>query len=601
MRISFFFFIAIVLLLAAGVGLLVLDANLAERFAPGVWVWDVPVGGLQPEAALPALRESLALATPRIVLVGPDAQRWPFAPVDLGVSLAERALLHQAYLPGHTQTGLAQLREWWELRNTGRMVAPVLVWDVARARTQLETLAGQLNIPPQDAALSVSGTELVLQPSRVGRRLEISATLMLLEPLLRNPGPAELPLIVTLLEPQVTDAAAAQALDVASAILAAPLQLLIANPLEDDPGPWTFSPEVLSQMLVIHADGRQVSVALDEAALTQQLEPLALALRREPVDARYHFEPVSGQLLALNPSRPGRALDVAATAAAINGNLQVGQHYVSLVLLEIAPRYPADATGESLGIRELVAVGESYFVGSSSARDHNIRLGATKFDGLVIAPGETFSFNAFLGEVTQAAGYDESYVIIGNRTVPGVGGGICQVATTAFRAAYFAGYPIVERWPHAYRVSYYELGGFGPGFDATIYSPLVDFRFTNDTPYHLLIETQVDTARARLRFLFYSTSDGRVVEQIGPTWGAPESPGPPIYEYDPTMPSGAVQRLENAYDGLRVELGRVVRDAAGEVLYQDRFLSHFVPWAARYRFGPDVIPPPDAQVIGLGP
>jgi vancomycin resistance protein YoaR len=258
---------------------------------------------------------------------------------------------------------------------------------------------------------------------------------------------------------------------------------------------------------------------------------------------------------------------------------------------------PDTLTAEDLGIRELVAVGESYFTGSSSARDSNIRLGASKFDGVIVAPDETFSFNEHLGDVTLEAGYDESYVIIGDRTVPGVGGGICQVATTAFRAAYFGGYPVVERWPHAYRVGYYELGGFGPGFDATIYSPLVDFRFRNDTPHHILIRTEVDAAQARLRFLFYSTGDGRRVEQIGPEWGEAIPPEAPVYEYDPSLPAGSVTQIERAHSGLNAVLGRKVYDAEDNVLYEDQFVSNFIPWPARYKYGPSYIPPDNAEVI----
>jgi vancomycin resistance protein YoaR len=173
------------------------------------------------------------------------------------------------------------------------------------------------------------------------------------------------------------------------------------------------------------------------------------------------------------------------------------------------------------------------------------------------------------------------------------------VATTAFRAAYYGGYQIVERWPHAYRVGYYELGGYGPGFDATIYSPLVDFRFVNDTDHHLLIHTEVDGSRSRLRFVFYGTRDGRAVEQIGPTWGDPVPAGAPVYEYDPTMAPGTVVKLESAHKGLDAVLERVVRDAGGELLYEDRFVSNFVPWSARYRFGPGFQPPAGAEVVGL--
>lgn len=601
MRSGTFAVVVIVVLLGAFLATYaLLGPSLDQRIVPGVWLWRMPLGGLTLEEARVQVSRELGVAVPRFVLLGPDGQRWIFSAADLGIGVDMDTTLARAYQPGHRQQGLlAAPRERWEAMQQPTMVAPVLVWDRNRAVLQLRNLAAELDMASRDARVYLYGAEVRWEPSAMGRRVDITATLALLEPHLRAPGVAELSLVVEPLFPQVTDEQAAQALEVARRMLAQPAQLLVPNPLEGDPGPWALTPEALAAMLKIHVEGSRVAVGLDAAALQQYLEPLALALRREAVDAQYRFDATTKQLVLRSPSSEGRVLAVAATVARINEFLQAGQYLVPLILEPAPPRYSETTTAEELGIVELIAVGESYFAGSSSARDHNIRLGSSKFDGILVPPGETFSFNHFLGEVTQAEGYDESFVIVGNRTVPGVGGGICQVATTAFRAAYFAGYPIIERWPHAYRVGYYELGGYGPGFDATIYSPLVDFRFVNDTPYHLLIQTEVDSVRSRSRFLFYSTSSGRKVEQIGPTWGNLEPPGAPIYEYDAALPAGAYVRVESPHDGLTAVLERVVRDDGDNVLFKDRFVSRFVPWAARYRFGPGFVPPPDAQIIGL--
>ena len=100
-----------------------------------------------------------------------------------------------------------------------------------------------------------------------------------------------------------------------------------------------------------------------------------------------------------------------------------------------------------------------------------------------------------LGDVSLDTGYAEALIIFGDRTIKGVGGGVCQVSTTLFRTAFFGGYQIDERWFHAYRVKYYEQTASGghdenlAGLDATVFAPQVDFRFTNDTPYWLLMET----------------------------------------------------------------------------------------------------------------
>jgi vancomycin resistance protein YoaR len=573
--------------------------RLDDRFVPGVWVWDLSLGGMTYEEAQSKLTAALPLHEPNVVLLGPEGQRWSFTPAELGISLDAAATLSPAYRVGHeSDQALASLSNRLDIMMEGERFSPVLSWNDDAAHQALETIAAEINRPAQDAVVRLEGAQVKLAPGGLGRRVEVSETLDVLLPYLYALEPAEVVVPVTDLAPDITDDQAQQALNMAEQILESPLNLLVPNPREGDPGPWEVAPDVLARMLIIRMEEDSVRVGLDGAALAQFLSPMAVALYREPVNATFDFDMASLELVPLTESQVGREMDVPASVERINESLTTGEHWVTLAVTEIPPERPDSLTAADLGIRELVAVGESYFTGSSSARDKNIRLGASKFDGVIVAPGEVFSFNEHLGDVTPEAGYDESYVIIGDRTVPGVGGGICQVATTAFRAAYFAGYPIVERWPHAYRVGYYELGGFGPGFDATIYSPIVDFRFKNDSPHHILVHTEVDSANARLRFLFYSTDDGRTVEQVGPEWGDPIPPGDPVFEYDETMAAGSVVQLERPKNGLDAVLGRVVKDADGNVIYDDTFVSNFIPWPARYKFGPGYTPPADAEVIG---
>jgi vancomycin resistance protein YoaR len=183
------------------------------------------------------------------------------------------------------------------------------------------------------------------------------------------------------------------------------------------------------------------------------------------------------------------------------------------ILLPVAVTKPTigNDAAEELGIRELLGIGETDFSGSPPNRIHNIRVGAARFNGILVKPGEEFSFNALLGPVGPETGYKPELVIKQDKTVPEYGGGLCQVSTTAFRAAVFSGLPITERRNHAYIVRYYNP----PGFDATIYPPHPDLRFINDTEGHILIQTSV--SGTKLRFEFYGTSDGRNVEIIGPT------------------------------------------------------------------------------------
>jgi vancomycin resistance protein YoaR len=171
---------------------------------------------------------------------------------------------------------------------------------------------------------------------------------------------------------------------------------------------------------------------------------------------------------------------------------------------------------QDLGIKELLATGYTTFYGSSPNRMHNINVGINKYNGALVKPGEEFSFNALLGEVDAANGFVQEKVIKKNKAEMEYGGGICQVSSTIYRAALFAGLPITERNPHSWKVSYYGQV-LGHGLDATIYLGVSDVKFINDTPGYLLIQSYTDGAQAY--FKFYGTSDGRTVTMDGPYGG----------------------------------------------------------------------------------
>jgi vancomycin resistance protein YoaR len=211
---------------------------------------------------------------------------------------------------------------------------------------------------------------------------------------------------------------------------------------------------------------------------------------------------------------------------------------------------------------------------------------------LLVAPGETFSMGEHMADVSLENGFAEALIIFGGRTIKGVGGGVCQVSTTLFRTVFNAGFPVVERYSHAYRVSYYEQnasGGIDPrlaGLDATVYFPLVDFKFKNDSPYWILMETYVNPTARTLTWKFYSTSDGRSVtwDTTGPT-DVVSAPSP-IFEENPELSKNEMRQVDWAANGADVTVTRTVsRD--GGVLFQDQFTTHYEPWQAVCEYGPD--------------
>jgi len=201
--------------------------------------------------------------------------------------------------------------------------------------------------------------------------------------------------------------------------------------------------------------------------------------------------------------------------------------------------------------------------------------------------------------VSLDTGFAEALIIYGGRTIRGVGGGVCQVSTTLFRAAYFGGYPIVERNSHAYRVGYYERGDpgkwSGPGLDATVFAPLVDLKFQNDSPHWLLMEVYVSPTAGRITWKFYSTSDGRQVS-VAPPVVENFVPHPdPLYEEDPELPAGTVKQVDYAADGADVTVYRAItRDGQQINAGEKPIRTHYQPWRAIYHYGPGTegMPPP---------
>jgi vancomycin resistance protein YoaR len=247
----------------------------------------------------------------------------------------------------------------------------------------------------------------------------------------------------------------------------------------------------------------------EEQKIKEYLTTLAKKYNREPENAKLKME--NGRATAFSLSKSGMRLDEEKSLEIIKSNLlsTSPQKELSLTMNEIPSEVSIDSI-DNLGITELIGQGRSNFRGSSVNRIFNIQVAVKKFDGLLIKPGEEFSFVKNLGKVDETTGYRPELVIKKDKTELDYGGGVCQLSTTAFRAAIHSGLEITARRNHAYPVSYYNP----PGMDATIYVPFPDLKFKNNTPSHILIEIKIEGTE--LIFNFYGTSDGRRVNVIGP-------------------------------------------------------------------------------------
>ena len=559
----------------------------AGRIFPGVSVAGVDLSGMKPSDAAFELNETLSYPITGKILFRDGEKVWVATPAELGMVFDPSSSAMTAYRVGRSGGLFGALSGQLHAGGLGVHVAPVVIFDQRVAFQYLSQISTQINQPVVEAGLSLNGTEIVTQPGQVGRELKIDATLIYLGAQLQTFSDGEVKLVVQEVQPQILDVSA-QA-EMARQVLGQPLTLMIPNSTEGDPGPFVYPVEVLSNMLGVQRTQNDIQVTLNPTGLRDLLVPIKKEIDRSPTNAKFIFNDNTLQLDLVENSKTGRAMDIEASVKAINDALMRGEHAVSLVINEAQPQVPDTATGAQLGITELVYAETTYFYGSSTERKQNIAAAASRFQSVMVAPGETFSMGQTMGDVSLENGFAEALIIYGGRTIKGVGGGVCQVSTTLFRAVFNAGYPIVERYSHAYRVSYYEQTASGAvdpklaGLDATVYFPLVDFKFTNDTPYWIQMETYIGTSS--LTWKLYSTKDGRSVswETTG-TKNVVPAPSP-LFEENPELNKGQIKQVDWAANGADVTVTRTVMKD-GAVYFQDTFTTHYEPWRAICQFGP---------------
>ncbi len=565
---------------------------------PGVFVGGVDLSGMSEPEIEVALGERMSYPVTGRLALRDGSQVWTASPAQVGAVLDAPAMAAAALSVGRSGDVLTQTGEHIDAWFRGVVLPPILIFNERVSADYLSTLAAQIDRPTIEAGALINGRQVQVTDGQIGRQLDIAGTLDSIAAAVAAMTDAVIDLPVNETPPAILDASA-QA-EVARLLLSQPFSLTA-----DGAGPWVFEPEELAGLIrfrrVEDGSAARLIVGLDEAVLIPMLTDLVPVLERSPENARFVFNDDTRQLDLLRAAVIGRTLDVPASLDAIQQAAGSARHDVPLVFQTAPPAVGDDATAEQLGIIENVLMASygiegasTYFSGSSPERIQNITTAAAEFHGVLVAPGETFSMSDYLGDISLDNGYAEALIIYGNRTIKGVGGGVCQVSTTLFRAVFFGGYPIVERYPHAYRVGYYEqgTGSPGPGMDATVFLPLVDFKFTNDTPDWLLMETYI--YGNQLLWKFYSTSDGRTVDWSSDRSNEVKAPKT-LYRENPDLPEGKLLQVDYSAKGLDVVVYRTVQ-RNGEVLYENRIKTHYLPWRAIYEYGPGTELPEDANV-----
>ncbi|MEK7570321.1 MAG: VanW family protein [Patescibacteria group bacterium] len=540
------FAIGIVAVLAA-VGLLVPQAY-AKTILPGVWVGDVAVGGKTVDEAT-ALLQSHADAVVEaglVVTVDGKATTVPIQQalttsdltpplVDVGVEQSVAGA--QSY--GHDFGMVRNAAQFWRAALFRKHVAAAVETDEVVVENVMRKVFGAKDDPPENAHLQFANGTFTVTPEKAGRGFEYEPAVRAAMAQWKNVQPASVTLQRGEDKPRLKVNDLEGYIDDAQAVVArAPFTLT----LPDGTTATLDAAAAGAALDVLLVKGSKKQLVFSESRLAGFTSTLQKRIDVEVKDAR--FKIVGGKVTEFQAGQVGRALDVGQTIAAMTAAFVDGKaKTLAVVSKDIQPQ-SADASAESLGITELVATGKTNFAGSPTNRRKNIANAVRLLNGLLIKPGEEFSLVQALSPIEISNGYLPELVIKGNRTIPEVGGGLCQVATTAFRLAMDAGLPITARRNHSYRVSYYEPP---VGMDATIYDPAPDFKFKNDYATALLLQTRV--SGDNLIFDFYGTKDSRVASTTTPKLFGVTKPPPAKYIKTTDLAPGQKKRLERAHNG----------------------------------------------------
>lgn len=570
--------VALIALIVA-IGGVAFHASLNGKLYDNVYVNEQNIGGLTRDEARAALATTLDPYLNGPITLSYSGKQWTPKLAELGMWIDLDRTVDEAYHAGRSGGPVGQLWRAFEMQHGAKQYVPLYVQvDDAALNTYLNGLQTQLGTPPRDATVAVKGNEVVVTPGADGTKLDRDVLRQQLLDSTAHLKGAAFTLPVSFAAPAVTTDAAEQAKARADALVAAPLSLTFADKK------WDLARDELVAALRFAPD---LSVRIDASAFTARVNAIAGEVKQDPENAVIGWD---GQLVVRKSAKDGRRLNLEETLAQINawnGDVRA----IPLVVEVRKPRITDDVS--ALGITTRIARGISNFSGSDAARAHNIEVAAGYLDDTVVAPGEVFSFLDAIGEISTARGYKDGYVILAEQTVPGVGGGVCQVATTMFRAAMFSGLPIEERNPHAYLVRYYEQGGYPVGLDAAVFSPGVDLKFRNETDKYMLVKTGIDGGN--LYISIYGPDLGYKVDISDPAIKNKKAAPDDEYEVDPALPPGTKKQVEFAKPGEDVAITRTVRGKDGAVVRQATFNTHYQAWPNKFLISKDITPPKATQ------
>jgi len=561
------------------------------RVMPGVRVGGVAIGGLDRAAAEARLRDSLPSLTSGTVTVVIDGAPVPVPYEQLGRGYRIDEMLDTAFAvarSGNPLTdGVARVRT---LLHPSDVPATAHSGDPAAIDAAVAGLVRSVSVHPVSARVTGDGSQgYVIVPSVVGATIDPATLREALTAAASRPetGDVTIDLATTPVAPTVTTVDATAASIAAGWMTSRPLQLSL------DGETYPLEASELGTMVTFSLIGTEYRPHVDEAALGAWLETLAPRLARTPVSAGFRWD--AAGIAGVTAAVEGRQLDIAGSVTSISAALETRARgaltsTAGLAVLSVEPPFTTAAAEAAAEKMERLSSWTTYYVpGEGNYWGANISIPAHDIDGLVIAPGDWFSFWDDIGPVTFERGYGYGGAIIGGRSVANgaIAGGICSTSTTLFNAAMRAGLEIGDRTNHSYYIERYPVGLDATVFQTETYETNMTFR--NDTPDPIVIRSYTSTGV--VRFDIWGVPTGRTVTLSAPIITNQRSARETTV-LNPSLKPGTSIRREYPHNGFDASVTRIVRDADGNVIWQNTWFSHYNNVNGVTEVGPTLSPTP---------
>jgi vancomycin resistance protein YoaR len=546
--------LTLLLVAAALVGLLF--AGSPARLAEGVRIAGVDVGGLAPDEARRLLERRAAEAGHIPVVFTAGEQRYPVTSGNLGLKVDWAGAVASAQREGE---GFGPVRGFKRLhaRFFGADVAPAVQVYTAALDYKLGQLSKEIDRPDVEASLRLKGLDVEVVQGQTGQALDRArAAEVLVRSLARleRTGPVALPVKIDPVE--VTAPKLARAAAQARLAVSAPVRLTQGETA------WRLPRWRVAELLSLPTSGA-TRLAIAGPAAEAWFAKLQDTVGTKPVDAT--FRVVAGAVEVV-PAKDGLAVDVPATAQALLTAATSSVDRTAELAVRTAPAQRTTADAQAMGIERQLSSYTTAYAGTSD-RITNLQLGVTALDGTLVGPGEEFSFNDVVGERTLERGFRTAPVIYEGEYQEDVGGGVSQVATTVFNAAWEAGLKITERNPHLFYISRYQLGR-----DATVNYPDLDLRFLNDTDTWILMAGGYGGGSITVS-IYGGGPERRVVSEPSPLR---TTTAPPVKRIDdPTLEQGTTKLDDPGTSGYATSVKRTIYAADGDVIREETWNTSY--------------------------